>query len=250
MKNLEEQLVSHYYGEADDPAEVERLLASDPAARQLFEELSALLDEVKPSEPPERGEDYARRVWQRVQWKIEPSLRFRWWEFLTLKQVVPAALLAVLIIGAFLIGRHASGPVAPEEKGISVQARRQILMVAVADHLDRMQFVLVELLNAPSGQSVDMTGERQDVGDLLTDNRLYRTTAEESGNPMIAKVLDDLERVLIELRHGPETMSPGDLARLRQTLEEQGTLFKIRVLNSQIRERQQTDLRAAEAQTF
>jgi ferric-dicitrate binding protein FerR (iron transport regulator) len=76
MNDLEQQLVSYYYGDAEDPAALEKLLASDPAARQLFEELSALLEQVKPSEPPERGDDYPRRVWQRVQWRLEPQLRF------------------------------------------------------------------------------------------------------------------------------------------------------------------------------
>jgi hypothetical protein len=250
MNDLEQQLVSYYYGDAEDPAAVERLLASDPAARQLFEELSALLEQVKPSEPPERGEDYAQRVWQKVQWRLEPQLRFRWWEFLTLRQVVPAALLAAFIIGAFLVGRYATGPDSTPVAGISERARRQILLVAVADHLERSQLVLVELLNAPSQESVDMSAERPQVGDLLTDTRLYRTSAAQSGNVLIADVLEELERVLIELRHSPEQMSPGDIERLRQSLDEQGTLFKIRVLNSQIRQQQQIQLRSVQTQAF
>jgi hypothetical protein len=250
MNDLEQQLVSYYYGDAEDPAAVEKLLASDPAARQLFEELSALLEQVKPSEPPERGDDYPRRVWQRVQWRLEPQLRFHWWEFLTLRQVVPAALLAAFIIGAFLVGRYAMGPDSPPVAGISERARRQILLVAVADHLERSQLLLVELLNAPSQESAGMSAQRPQVGDLLTDTRLYRTSAAQSGNILIADVLDELERVLIELRHSPEQMSAGDIDRLRQSLDEQGTLFKIRVLNSQIRQQQRTSLQSVKTEAF
>lgn len=250
MKDLEQQLISYYYGDAEDPAAVERLLATDPAARQLFEELSALLEQVKPSEPPERGEDYSRRVWQKVQWRLEPQLRYRWWEFLTLRQVVPAALLAAFIIGAFLVGRYASSPEPSPVAGISERARRQILLVAVADHLERSQLVLAELLNTPLQESADMSTERLQVGDLLTDTRLYRSSATESGNVLIADVLEELERVLIELRHGPEQMTPRDIERLRRSLDEQGTLFKIRVLNSQIRQQQQTSVRSVETQAF
>lgn len=250
MNDLEQQLISYYYGEAEDPAAVEKLLASDAAARQLFEELSALLEQVKPSEPPERGEDYPRRVWQKVQWRMQPQLRFRWWEFLTLRQVVPAVLLAAFVIGAFLVGRYAGGPDTAIEAGISERARRQILMVAVADHLERSQLMLVELLNAPLEDSVDMSAERRHVGDLLTDTRLYRTSAAESGNVLIAGVLDELERVLIELRHSPEQMSPRDIERLRHSLDAQGTLFKIRVLNSKIRQQQQNSLRSIETESF
>jgi hypothetical protein len=250
MNELEQQLISYYYGEADDPAAVESLLASDPAARELFEELSAVLRQVEPSEPPERGADYAGRVWQKVQWRLEPQLRFRWWEFLTLRQVLPAALLAAFLIGAFLVGRYAGGPGTLAEPGISAQARRQILLMAVGDHLERSQLVLIELLNAPPGSSLDVSSERREAGDLLTDNRLYLDAAEHSGNTSIAEVLGELERVLLELRHGPERLSPEDLRRLRATLEEQGTLFKIRVVNARIEQEQQDQVRSAETETF
>ena len=95
MNPLEEQLVAYYYGEADDPAAVEKLLADDPTARQLYEELSAVLAELRPAEPPERSEDYPSRVWEKLQWRLgEPRLHFRWWEFLTMRQLAPAMLLA------------------------------------------------------------------------------------------------------------------------------------------------------------
>jgi hypothetical protein len=250
MNPVEEQLVAYYYGEADDPAAVEKLLAEDPAARQLFEELSEVLADVRPSEPPERPDDYARRVWQKVQWRLEPQLRFRWWEFLTVRQVVPAALLAAFVIGAFLVGRYASGPADSPAAGISAQARQQILLVAVGDHLERSQLVLIELLNATPDGAIDVSSERLEADDLLTDNRLYRTAAEQSGNPMIAQVLDELERVLIELRHGPEQLTPEDFGRLRATIEQQGTLFKIRVVNAGIQEERQNQLRAPQSEVF
>ncbi len=251
MNDLEQQLISYYYGEADDPGAIEKLLANDPAARQLFDELSALLGQVEPSEPPERGEDYPRRMWQRIHWKLQPQpqLRFRWWEFLTLRQVVPAALLAAFLIGAFLVGRYTSGPAALPEPGISAQARRQILLTAVGDHLERSQLVLIELLNAPPGHSMDVSSERREAGDLLTDNRLYLDVAEHSGDASIAEVLGELERVLIELRHGPERLTPQDLQRLRSTIEAQGTLFKIRVINAGIEQEQQDQARS-ESEVF
>jgi hypothetical protein len=250
MNDLEQQLISYYYGEAGDPAAVEHLLAADPEARRLFEELTALLDQVEPTEPPERGDDYAQRVWQKVQWRLEPHLRFRWWEFLTLRQVVPAALLAAFLIGAFLVGRFAGGPGSAPEPGISAQARRQILLMAVGDHLERTQLVLIELLNAPPNGTLDVRSERAEAGDLLTDNRLYLDTAEQSGDPVIAEVLQELEPVLIELRQGPERLSPDDIQRLRAALEEQGTLFKIRVVNAGIQREQQDRLRSAESNEF
>jgi hypothetical protein len=45
-------------------------------------------------------------------------------------------------------------------------------------------------------------------------------------------VLDDLDRVLLDIAHGPDQLSPRDLDRLQQRLDGQGILFKIRVLSS------------------
>lgn len=248
MNTLEQELVAYYYGESADPAAVEKLLSEDPAARRLYEELSAMLAEVDPSEPPERGAGYAQQVWEQIQWRLDSPKRSPWWEFLTMRQLVPAAVLAGLIIAAFLIGRHSAGTAVTP--GISEQARQQILLDAVGDHLERSQLVLYELLNAPDSGVLDVRNEQEQAGDLLTDNRLYRTTAGQSGNPLVADVLDDIERVLIELRHGPESLTPDDLARLRAVLDERDTLFKIRILNASIREERRGQVRSLESQRF
>jgi hypothetical protein len=251
MTPLEEQLVLYYYGEADDPSAVEKLLADDPTARQLYEELSAVLAELHPAEPPERSEDYPSRVWEKLQWRLgEPRLHFRWWEFLTMRQLVPAVLLAAVILVAFVVGRYSGGPVDSPAAGISAGARQQILLIAVGDHFDRSQLVLIELLNAPSGDLLDVRSEREEAGDLLTDNRLYQAAAEQAGKPLIAEVLDDLERVWIELRHSPDKLSPDDITRLRAMLEERGTLFKIRVINAGIQEEQQKQARSPATGVF
>jgi hypothetical protein len=251
MNPLEEQLVAYYYGEADDAAAVEKLLADDPAARLLYEELSAMLAEVRPAEPPERSDDYPRRVWERLQWRLgEPRVHFRWWEFLTVRQAAPAVLLAAFIIAVFFVGRYSGGPADSPAAGISAGARQQILLIAVGNHFDRSQLVLIELLNAPSGDLLDVRGEREEADDLLTDNRLYQAAAEQAGKPLIAEVLDDLERVWIELRHSPDKLSPDDITRLRAMLEERGTLFKIRVINAGIQEEQQNQARSPEIEVF
>lgn len=248
MNTLEQELVAYYYGESADLAAVELLLADDPSARRLYEELSAMLADVHPSDPPELGDGYPRQVWERIQRRLDPPRRSAWWEFPTMRQLAPAAVLAGLIIAAFLVGRHSAGP--PVAPGISEQARQRILLVAVGDHLERSQLVLFELLNSPVEDLVDVRSEQEQAGDLLTDNRLYRTTAGQLGNPLIADILDDIERVLIELRHGPESLAPADLARLRAILDERDTLFKIRILNATIRQERQGQIRSPEVQRF
>jgi hypothetical protein len=71
--------------------------------------------------------------------------------------------------------------------------------------------------------------------DLLDDNRLYRQTARNTGDKSVASVLDDLERVLLEIAHSPSEISSGQLSDLRQQIESRGLLFKVRVLGSEAR---------------
>ena len=73
------------------------------------------------------------------------------------------------------------------------------------------------------------------AGDLVTETRLYRQTATRTGDTRIASVLDELERVLVDITHAPSKISPQELGNLRQRLEADGILFKIRVLGSNVR---------------
>jgi len=50
-------------------------------------------------------------------------------------------------------------------------------------------------------------------------------------------VLEELERLLLDVAHGPSRLSSEDLSALRSRIEEQGVLFKVRVIGSTLRER-------------
>jgi len=55
----------------------------------------------------------------------------------------------------------------------------------------------------------------------------------------VTDVLEDLERVLLEAAHGVSPVSMESLEGLRRKAEAEGVLFKIRVLGSQVREREE-----------
>jgi hypothetical protein len=144
--------------------------------------------------------------------------------------------MAALVLAAFLAGRlsHRPGP-----SVASGDVRERILLVAVVDHLERSQMVLAELTNSPESKGkVDISDERLRAADLLEDNRLYRQTAHNTGDTAVAGVLDDLERVLIEIAHSPDEVSGPQLDDLRRDIEDRGLLFKVRVLGSQARQRE------------
>ena len=185
---------------------------------------------------PERGPDYGQRVWERIEDKLPPAslprparVYFPW-------RWAAAAGFAAMLIAAFLAGRFF--PWAPHgEPSVSdAQVRERVLRAAVGDYLERSQVVLVELANASPNGLLDITAEQERAADLVTENRLYRQTAARTGDAAVAGLLEELERVLLEIAHAPSQISPEELESLRMRLEAEGILFKIRVLGTNVRE--------------
>ena len=112
-------------------------------------------------------------------------------------------------------------------------------MVAVGDHLDRTEMILVELVNARPEGKIDISAERDLAKNLVNDNRLYRQTAQRDKDPEIANVLDQVERTLVDIAHQPDSISGKQLEDLQKQIESQGILFKVRVIESQAKARGQ-----------
>jgi len=247
----EEQFVLFYYGESAEAAGIEGHLEECEACRSEFRALQLVLNTVNSAPVPERGAEYGGAVWQRIEKRIGRSRRraFQWW--------IWAPAMAALVLVSFMAGRlshqaagpgtitatnsanpsNAASPANTAATKANNEIRERILLVAVGDHLDRSQMVLAELTNAPDKKGkLDISDERQMAEELLDDNRLYRQTAHTTGDKAVANVLDDLERVLIEIAHSPSEVSSAQLADLQQEIENRGLLFKVRVLGSKVRE--------------
>jgi hypothetical protein len=97
---------------------------------------------------------------------------------------------------------------------------------------------LIELLHAPA-EGPGAESERARARELLAANRLYRQTAASAGEHGVSDVLEDLERVLLEATHGASPVSMESLEGLSRRAEAEGVLFKIRVLGSRVREREE-----------
>ena len=59
---------------------------------------------------------------------------------------------------------------------------------------------------------------------------------------MLNAVLEDLERVLLDIVHGSSDPN-GELDEVRARIEERGLLFKVRIIGSQVRQ-QEEEVRA------
>jgi hypothetical protein len=230
----EEQLILHYYGESGDSGVIDRHMGECADCRAQYQNLQRVLNSVDAAPVPERPADYAESVWQKVQPHIKRS---PWRGLLSPRRWAPAFAMAALVIAAFLAGRYSPRADRPATMATQTQVRERVLLVAVGDHLDRSKMVLIELANAPAKGDVDITGERIVAESLVEANRLYRQTALATGDAGVANVLDDLERVLLEIAHSPDRISATQFENLRKRIEDEGLLFKVRVIGSQIRER-------------
>jgi len=230
----EEELVLFYYGESQDASAISQHLDQCEECRSGFRALQLVLNTVDSAPVPERGAEYGDAVWRRIEKRLGARKRrrmFTWWLW--------APAMAALVLAAFLAGRLSHRADAPTKAANqnTPQVRERILLVAVGDHLERSQMVLAELSNAPDQKGkLDISDERQMAEELLDDNRLYRQTARTNGDTAVASVLDDLERVLIEIAHSPSEVSADQLAELRRQIESRGLLFQVRVLGSRVRD--------------
>jgi hypothetical protein len=241
----DEQLILHYYGEAGDAATPAESLAAEqhlegcPDCRAHYSALVRVLNVVDSLPVPERAENYGAQVWSRIERQI-PAKR-RWFRFgFPLHWAATGAAFAGLMVAAFFAGRFYSP--APANRPNTIATARsgdsqpeRILLVAVGDYLERSQMVLVELANAHANGPLDISAEQERAGGLVTETRLYRQTAAHTGDTNIDNVLEELERVLVDITHAPSKISPEQLGSLRQRLEAEGILFKIRVLGSNVR---------------
>ena len=115
-------------------------------------------------------------------------------------------------------------------------ARQRILITSVADHLDRSERVLTDIMNAP--ERSDISAAQGWADDLLRTSRLYRQDAVDAGEQSVATVLDDLERNLLEIVHSPSQISAADLEQIRRRIDAAALLFKVRVMSDELRQRE------------
>src|SRR5260370_2068636 len=251
MKHLsEEQIVLHYYGDAEAHLEVRRHLSDCPDCQAKFERVQAVLTKIEPAEVPEPPEFFEEKTWLNLRDRLarQPG-SLRGWLVAPTKWRVPAvprfwarwgrkwalaASLVVLLAVAFLAGRYGRiGNVASPSNVAAVNPER-VVLVAVGDHLERSQILLVEIMNSYTKGSVDLTTEQRQARDLLDANHLYRVSAQQAGDPAVARLLDDLRRVLTEIANAPSELTAADLQAIPGRIQSQGFPFKIPLSGSQV----------------
>ncbi|MFN2633650.1 MAG: hypothetical protein ABR610_09565 [Thermoanaerobaculia bacterium] len=202
-------------------------------------DLRAVLHAAGGAPVPERGPGYGRDVWARLQPRLtEPPPRAQAWAWpFGLRPLGVGAAIAALILAGFLAGRLAAPR--PPGAGELAALRQRVLFAELSGHLARSEAVLLELSNAPDG-ALDVSAEQARLTELLPANRLIRQSARRAGEPAITGVLDELERVLLDVEHGPSRLTGAQREALARRIEADGVLFRLRVLSSRIRAGERT----------
>jgi hypothetical protein len=252
MHLKDDDLVLHYYGEMDAAAEAHTAahLAECATCHASYSKLQRVLALVESAPAPALPESFERTVWAR----LEPSLRPRrpWlsWFVLSPARLAWAAAIVVLVAGAFFAGRfsHEQNDRARLAQNAAALTER-LLLVDLTEHLDRSQNMLVELVTAEGQGAVDISLERARAEQLVAANRLYRQTARATGDAAVSDLLDELERVLVDIASAPEEIAADELDRIRARIDAHGLLFKVRVASEAARQRQKTAMRARAGQS-
>ena len=249
MKHMtEEELIAYREGVAEQRVAISDHLAACEECRGELERIESVLAALDTLAVPDPGADYGRQVWKQIAPRLaeNPS---RWWQvWLEPRRLAVAGSVVALIVAAFVAGRFTKRGGPEDNVANKEQVRERVLVVAVGEHLGHSERMLIELSNEapdnPKQKAVNISAEQRRAEDLLQENRLYRQTALQEGDAGLASVLDELERVLLDVAHSPDELTPAQLEAIQKKIEERGILFKVRVVNKELQQRQEATMPA------
>lgn len=247
----EDDLVLLFYGDTE-PAEEKALTAHVDACavcQPLWQEIRITLRAVDAAAVPEPPADFERVMWARVQRELD-DLVVPYTPWYLVRRWIPAGAMAAIVVALLVANRSWPGPggetTTPTTAEAATSQPERALLVAMDDHLERSELLLVEVMNAPADEVLRPGFERGTADDLLWSSRLYRQTATHTGNAQLAAMLEDLEGVLVEIARAPGELKRADLDALRARIEQDDLIFKVRVVTDEVRERQKTIVTATE----
>ena len=251
----EDDLILHFYGEGrDNEARVDDHVHACPQCQEVWEDLTETLKMVDAAQVPEPDAGFERVMWARVSRELPDRAPGSMW---SIRQWLPvtglaAAVVAMVGLGFMSWSRPAvvTTPELPQQAAVTTRtpadpaaanarARERVMLTALSSHFQQTEMLLVEVLNAPPS-STGYAFERTSADDLVSSGRLYRMTAEQNGDRHLAQMLEDIERVLVDIARSPNKPAATEMKNLRTRIDNNGLLFKVRAVNNEIRQRQQT----------
>ena len=256
----DEDLLLDYYGEGspDARAAMRPHLEACDRCRALDRELRGVLALVNTEPVPEAPEGFEREMWARLEPQIARNVgaAFRrpdvgagfsrpfqgGWRF-ELPRWAFAVGTAALAIGAFSLGRVWDTAPAPSTDSVAAvtDISGRLLRSEVEEYLERSQRVLVSLVNSDDSAPVMLASDRERAADLVADGRLYRRSIGETGDADTRDLLEDVERVLVEIANGREAETSNVLSGVRARISNQDLIFRLRATTAEMRERERRE---------
>jgi hypothetical protein len=235
----DDDLVLFYYGDSEAPPDVGAHLSACVECQGRFQDLAQALGLVTIADAPPRGDWYGVELWNRLEPRLSRSEAF--WRRPFFRPLSWAAAAALLLIVGFVAGRVARAPdtqgdvavVSDAVGSADEDAARRVLLLSVADHLERSDRVLTDIVNTAADG--DISAGQQWAADLVDASRLYRQDALASDERSVADVLDELERTLVEVVHSPSQITQEQLDEMHRRLDSAALLFRVRVLSGELR---------------
>lgn len=258
----EQDLVSFLDADPAEGAAIEAHLEQCPACRLRLDALRGVIAMTRELRVPEPDPGFEERIWarQRAELVARGTIvagrpegaaplgragmpgrdpRRAWLRRPRMRDLVVVGSLAAALVLAFVIGLYTPPPgSAPVPAPNAFEAEDQALLIALGGHLERSRRVLVEVSNARIFDVSTLALQQNRARELIADGRLYRQSAVIAGLPEYAAILEEIERVLLELtRGGPGAMTPDRLEWLRARIGERDLLFRSRVLQTHATDR-------------
>ena len=237
----EEALILHHFGEDGGAARdaARRHLAACERCREELALIGEVLGMVASSAEAQPPEGFERVMWARVCARLEAGPARGWRTWVTVPRLAVAGVALTLVVAAFVAGRWTrQAPPVPSGELLVVLAPDTALRLATEDHLERAQMMLVEVLHADANDPA-LDAERQRAVDLVAASRLIRQSSTGSGDAAMSALLEDLERVLLEIANRADGWSGAELAAFKARIDAGDMLFRLRVISAEMRQRGQ-----------
>lgn len=249
-----------YYGELDavDRDRVRAHLASCADCQYADRDLRATLRLVDVAPVPELPESFECEMWARLEPHLQeyaaaPTWAARLHSWRRGAEVSRPSLRAAWAVGAAaalvlaFVGRAARNDV-PDTAGLRPAAfqaaRERVLDAEVGDHIERSQRVLTDLVNIDPATPAVLTSDQQRAADLVRAGRVYRRTAAALGDTATSELLEELERVLLDVANGSAEPTAREIESWRERIDQQDLVFRLRVVGAELRRRQETATQA------
>ncbi len=113
---------------------------------------------------------------------------------------------------------------------------RRVLLSNLRSHLQSTDRLFTQVSNSGAGMAAQIEGRHQAINDMLALNRIYRRMFEANGEQQLAEVLQQMEQVLISLKHTSASKDNQEWDSLRNRIDSNDLLFRVRVTNRSLLE--------------